>query len=136
MFDEIPGVVFPLKYKEAATQPDQLTKTYEVTLTMKAPKKHNILPGMTARVIAQTELDEDDPSNYFLPVNTVLKDSQGNFVFSVKDHEDGTATVTKKRVEVGEINQLGIEIISGISEGDTVVTAGTSKIYSGLVVKY
>lgn len=135
-FDEIPGVVFPLKFKEASTKPDELTKTYEVTLTMLASRKHNILPGMTARVIARRELDDDDPANFFLPVHVVLKDSQGNFVYGVKDNNDGTGTITKKRVMVGEINRLGIEIYSGIEEGDSIISAGMSKVSDGMLVKY
>lgn len=135
-FDEIPGVVFPLTYKEASTQADELTKTYEVTLNMSAPTEHSILPGMTARVIAQRDLDSDDPSNHFLPVNVVLKDNQGNFVFRVKDNHNGTASIAKQKVTIGEINELGIEIFSGIKEGDKVVTAGMSKISDGMLVRF
>ena len=135
-FDAIPDVFFPLKFKEASTQPDELTKTYEATLTMLTPSDQNILPGMTARVIAQRELDEDDQFNFFLPVNAVLKDSQGNFVYSVKDNNDGTGTIIKKVVTIGRINQLGIEISSGIKKGDHVITAGMSKISDGMLVKF
>jgi multidrug efflux pump subunit AcrA (membrane-fusion protein) len=38
-------------------------------------------------------------------------------------------------VEVGEILSDGMEIRSGVSPGDLVVTAGVSRIYDGLEVR-
>ncbi|MEM7565428.1 MAG: efflux RND transporter periplasmic adaptor subunit, partial [Pseudomonadota bacterium] len=135
-FDAIPDTAFPLEFKDVATQPDEVTKTYQVTLSMKSKPQHNILPGMTARVVAERKVSEDLSSGIYLPANVVLKDSRGNFVYIVKSHEDGTGIVVKKPVDIGDISQLGIEILSGIDEGEAVLTAGMSKVSDGMKVKF
>jgi len=136
-FDGIPGVEFPLVFKEVSTQADDVTKTYQVTLTMVNPEDHTILPGMTARVIASNLLASSSPENYFyLPVKTILKDSQGNFVFVVVAQGAGVGVISRRPVTMGEITQLGIEIFSGIKPGDQVLTAGMSKVTDGMKVKF
>lgn len=135
-FDAIPEVSFPLKFKEVATQPDEVTKTYEATLSMEKPKNHTILPGMTARVVAELSIPDNISPKFYLPANVVLKNSSGNFVYSVVDNKDGSGTIVMKTVTIGEISQLGIEIFSGIAEGEHIVTAGMSKVSDGLRVKF
>ena len=123
-------------FEEVATQPDEITKTYEVTLSMAAPQDYNILPGMTARVRARR--DQPDPSQemIFLPAKVVLQDSAGNFVYTVRDNQDGTATVVKTMVEAGEIGERGIEIRAGVKAGDLVLSAGMSKVSAGMKVRF
>ncbi len=135
-FDAIPGMSFPLKFKEIATQPDEVTKTYELILSMESPKGQTILPGMVAQVMAEKLLAEDLQPQYYLPANSVLKDSEGNFIYTVISGEKGTGSIVRKAITIGEITQLGIEIFSGINEGDHVLTAGMSKVTEGMQVKF
>lgn len=136
-FDGIKDIEFPLVFKEISTQADDVTKTYEVTLSMVNPKEHTILPGMTARVTAENLIPSSDSVSYFyLPVNTVLKDSKGNYIFMVIDQGDGVGKIKRQAVTIGELTQLGIEIFSGIKQGDKVLTAGMSKVIDGMDVKF
>jgi RND family efflux transporter MFP subunit len=136
-FDAIKDVEFPLVFKEVSTQADDVTKTYEVTLSMVNPKEHTLLPGMTARVTAENLLPSNETTPYFyLPVNTVLKDSKGNYIFMVIDQGDGVGKIKRQVVTIGELTQLGIEIFSGIKQGDKVLTAGMSKVIDGMDVKF
>ena len=135
-FDGVPGKEFPLTFKEVATQPDDVTKTYEVTFTMDSPKEHTILPGMTARVRGEKILANDSGAEYFLPPNVVLKDSNGHYVFVVEKESDGIGKVSRKTVTIGDINQLGIEVYAGIIEGEQVLSAGMSKVTDGMLVKF
>ncbi len=135
-FDALEGQSFDLKFEEVATQPDEITKTYEVTLSMPAPEGYNILPGMTARVRASRAESELAQAKIFLPAKVVLQDSAGNFVYTVRDNKDGSATVVKTQVDAGDISQLGIEILSGVSTGDLVLSAGMSKVSDGMKVRF
>ncbi|MFT5451661.1 MAG: RND family efflux transporter MFP subunit [Enterobacterales bacterium] len=136
-FDAIKDIVFPLVYKEVSTQADDVTKTYEVTLSMVNPEEHTLLPGMTARVTAKHLLPSSESASYFyLPVNTVLKDSKGNYIFMVIDQGDGVGKIKRQAVTIGELTQLGIEIFSGIKQGDNVLTAGMSKVIDGMDVRF
>lgn len=135
-FEAIPDATFPLSIGEVSTSPDEATKTYEVTLVMERQKNRNILPGMTARVIAERTLAESFDANFYLPANVVLKDSQGHYVFTVTDNENGSGTVHRTEVTIGEISQLGIEIFNGVKEGEQVLTAGMSKVSDGMQVRF
>lgn len=136
-FDGVKDTTFPLVFKEVSTQADDVTKTYEVTLSMVNPEEHTFLPGMTASVRAENLLPSSDSVPYFyLPVNTVLKDSKGNYIFTVIDQGEGIGTIKRQAVTVGELTQLGIEVFSGIKQGDKVLTAGMSKVIDGMDVKF
>lgn len=136
-FDAISDKSFPLIFKEVSTQADDITKTYQVTLSMKAPKSHTILPGMTAMVKAESLLSRSlETQPFYLPSNTVLKDTNGNFVFTVKEVADGIGQIKRRSVSVGDLTPLGLEVFSGIEEGDVIVTAGMSKVIDGMEVKY
>jgi len=136
IFDEIPDQEYPVKFKEVSLQADEVTKTYEVTFSMKSPAEHTILPGMTAITKGRQRLRASDHRiKYFLPSFSVLKGSDGNFVFIVEPLNDGTGTIRKVGVEIGEITSEGIEVFSGISSGQHLVTAGISKISDGMIVK-
>ena len=136
-FAGISGVEFPVEFKEVATQADEVTKSYQVTLVMVAPKTHNILPGMPAVVKEQRTLSQASlKSQFYLPANTVLKDSNGHYIFSVVRTADGVGEIKRRAVTIGNITPLGIEIASGIKQGDVVLTAGMSKVTDGMAVKY
>ena len=137
IFEQLDGVVFPLTFKEVSLQADEVTKTYEVTLTMPYSNEYNILPGMTATVVAKKLFPESEfNASYYIPAKSVLKDSKGNFVYVVNRVSEGVGRVSRKEVTVGRITSLGIEIHSGIAEGDNILTAGMSKVSEGLEVKF
>jgi hypothetical protein len=135
IFDALSDAEYPLEFTEASTQADEVTQTYELTFTMKRPKGIILLPGMTARVRAETPVTELSDANYFLPANVVLKDRNGNYVFVVNDVGEGRGEIARRSVIVGEISQFGIKIFSGIELGERVVTAGMSKVSDGMLVK-
>ena len=136
VFDELSDKEFPLIFKEVATKPNAVTKTYDVSLSMEAVTEFNILPGMTARVIATRVFPEEEfVANYYLPAKSVLKDSTGQFVYAVKQIREGVGEIQRIDVNVGEITSLGIEVFSGINVGDQILTAGMSKAFIGMEVK-
>ena len=137
IFDEIQGQEFPAKYKEVSLQADAVTKTYEVTFIMDNPIDHTILPGMTAILRGTKRLTAADAEKrFFLPSNSILKDSSGNFVFIVEPAEEGKGRIKKVSVQIGEITTQGIEVFSGVTSGQHLVTAGVSKITDGMLVKF
>jgi len=135
-FDAIPDASFPLRISEVSTAPDAVTKTYQVTLVMDTPSDRNILPGMTARVVAERTLPDETSAHFYLPANVVQKDSNGNFIYTVRDNGDGSGTISRIEVTIGEIRQSGIEIFSGVKQDDRVLTAGMSKVSDGMLVKF
>ncbi len=69
---------------------------------------------------------------YLLPLSAIANSGNDPFVFVAQaDGDDGQATVVKRAVEIGELTELGIEVLRGIRPGDLVVTAGVSVIRDG-----
>lgn len=135
-FENIPNREFVLAFKEVATQADDVTKTYDITLTMPMPEGINLLPGMTGQVTAKKVFPEDEfNASFYLPVKTVLQDSGGHYVFVVNAATEGIGTIERRNVTVGRITSLGIEVFSGVSPGDQILTAGMSKVSPGMQVK-
>lgn len=136
-FDEIPGEEFPAIFKEVSLQADEITKTYEVTFSMKSPVDHTILPGMTAIIHGtKRKSASDEVERFYLPSSSVLKDSGGNYVFVVEPRESSKGVIRKLPIQIGEITAQGIEVFSGVTSGQNLVTAGVSKISDGMLVKF
>lgn len=134
-FNGLPEKQFPLTFSEISTISDEHTKTFEVIFTMDSPQSQTILPGMSAVVSAQISLPDGSEPAFYLPANTVLKDRENNFVYVVTAKAEGQGMIRKKVVVIGDITPLGIEVFSGLKQGDAVITAGMSKVSDGMLVK-
>ena len=135
-FASIPDQTFDLTFKEISTQADDVTKTYQVVFTMPTPQTHTILPGMSARVRVYKAETTEATAEYFVPTQSVLKDSKGNYIYTVTANGDGTGTVHRQEVTIGDITAWGIEVYTGVENGQHVITAGMSKVSDGLKVKF
>ena len=66
----------------------------------------------------------------------VGEDRDGRFVFVLESMTGGesgasTAVVQRRAVTVGELTGDGLEILSGLEDGELVVTAGVRRLSSG-----
>ena len=73
-------------------------------------------------------------SNTFtIPVNTLQTDEQGKYVL-VAVAENGKLYARKKRVEVGQLYNDQLEIRSGLTAGDELITDGYQNLYDGQLI--
>ncbi len=90
--------------------------------------------GMAADVVFNFA-PESDRAVLAVPGLSVGEDRTGRYVF-VLDKADGDTWIARRRtVEIGEVFPDGIEIISGVSAGDLVVTAGVRRVIDGQRVR-
>ncbi len=68
-----------------------------------------------------------------VPVNTLQTDENGKYVL-VASMENGKMYARKKRVEVGEMYNNQLEIKSGLSAGDMLITDGYQNLYDGQLI--
>jgi RND family efflux transporter MFP subunit len=132
-FDALAGRTLAGSVSEVGVAPSEMATTFPVTVRLDGDTDE-IRPGMAAEV-AFTFGATDDRERFFVPPFAVGEDRDGRFVFRVEPTEPGLGIVHRSPVEVGELTAEGLEILSGLSDGDLVVTAGVSKITDSLLVR-
>jgi RND family efflux transporter MFP subunit len=132
-FAGLPGQRFELAYKEAATQADAKTQTFEITMTMPRPQGLQILPGMTANVaVTLAGLIRMDEIRYRVPANAVVGDNALEPRVWLVEPE--TLTVKARQVKVGKLRGRDIEVLEGLEPGDRIVIAGVAYLAEGMKV--
>ncbi|MEM9189951.1 MAG: efflux RND transporter periplasmic adaptor subunit [Myxococcota bacterium] len=89
--------------------------------------------GMTAEVAFELAEAEEEPVMR-VPATAVGEDREGRYVFVIERTEGDRGILHRAAVEVGGIENSGIEIRSGLEEGQLVVTAGVARVQDGLEV--
>jgi RND family efflux transporter MFP subunit len=126
-----PGVSFPARVKEFSTSADPDTRTFRVTLSFDPPKDVAVLPGMTAKVTVRAE-GVANASGYRIPAAAAIADDEGNPFVWVVDPE--TMAVERRSVELGELAEDEVTIVSGLSAGDQVAVSGVHQLREGMIV--
>lgn len=101
--------------KTVAPAPDTKTFTYNILIDV-SNKDNLIKPGMTAKVGMITEQRKN---TVLVPLNSVLSDSEGKYVFIIDDD-----IAIKKPVDVGITNDDMVEILNGIETQELIVVKG------------
>jgi len=107
---------------------DPLSRSFFIET--KLPVDKNFRPNQLAQVKIK---DYEKTDAISLPVNLVQTDENGKFVY-VAVNEKGKLVARKKVITAGEFYGNNIEILSGLSAGDVVVTEGYQSIFDGQVL--
>ena len=133
-FDALPGRRISARITEVGVALTGGASTYQVGagLTEAAPE---VRSGMAAEVTFTFAEGRDD--RILLPAVAIGEDSEGRFVFVLERNDDGTGTVRRRAVEIGEASSGlgGIEVLEGVAVGDEVVTAGVRRLTEGMAVR-
>lgn len=138
-FDALPGRVFAAKVTEAGVASVGTATTFPVTAKLVEPEA-DIRSGMAAEVAFRFSPADTEGRMLVSPV-AVGEDRDGRFVF-VLELEGGapadpgeapvsTAVVKRRAVRVGELTGAGLEILSGLENGELIVTAGVRRLSDG-----
>jgi len=100
---------------------------------MEPPEGINILPGMTANVVADLSAVQSSESKHYLPVSAVTADAGLDpFVWVI---DEQAMAVSKRPVQVGRMSGWNIEVEGGIEPGSRIVTAGVGYLAEGMQVR-
>ncbi len=111
------------------------SSTYPVVVKVEHPTS-DIRPGMPADVTFNfVSADGVQRQRLVVPASAVGEDTDGNFVFTVSETENGLAVVHKKKVTVGELSNEGFEVLEGLQNGELVATAGVESLTDRIRVK-
>jgi membrane fusion protein, multidrug efflux system len=130
--DAYPDEQFAGKVAVINPEVDTSTLNVKVRAEVKNPH-HHLLPGMYATV----DILAGKPQRYItLPQTAVTYNPYGNIVYLVEQQgtdNKGKPKLIAKQVFVttGETRGDQVAVLSGVKEGDTVVTAGQVKLHNG-----
>lgn len=105
---------------------DQSTGTVKVTVEL-ASGDASLKPGAFVRVAIKTDTRE---KSILVPKRAIVEEEGARFVF-LQDNE----AVRRVAVETGYENNVDVEILSGVSAGDSVVVAGQGALKDGTKIR-
>ncbi len=127
--DAFPDKTFEGEIQAVDSKVDEDTRNIAVRAVLSNPEK-NLRPGMFATASIRT----GDPQKFLtLPQTAVTFNPYGSVVFVVEE-KDGKAVARSVFVKTGATRGDQIAVLSGIKDGDEVVTAGQLKLRNGSVV--
>jgi RND family efflux transporter MFP subunit len=123
----VPGKVYRGRLRELAPAADPVTRTYAARIAFVAPDA-DVKLGMTAEVT----LDGAQDAVLTLPQTALFSIDGAPEVWVV---DPATHRVAARALRVGELAGDRVVIVSGLSAGEWVVTAGAHKLVAGQTVR-
>jgi RND family efflux transporter MFP subunit len=124
-------------YKEHETKADSATLTFKVTFSLPVPDDMNVLPGMSATVIANlAELFAAETAGATLvPIEAVFSaedqplDADRRQVWVI---DPATMRASRRDVKVGPLTSQSIAVLEGLDPGELIVAAGVNAVREGM----
>jgi membrane fusion protein, multidrug efflux system len=104
--------------------------TRAFNIEARIPAEANLKPNQIAQIKI---LDYSAEKAVVVPLNVVQSDEKGKYVFVMEKSGD-RMIARKKAVITGESFGQGIEIKSGLTGGEQLITEGYQNLYEGQVI--
>lgn len=127
------GKTFDGKVRQVASNINPANRSFAIEVSV--PNKDNVLrPNQSAKLRI---VDYTSKKATVVPTSTVQEDASGTkFVFTIDGSDAKSGTAKKTPVKVGSSSGNVTEILSGLSEGDRVVTEGANTISEGMKLNF
>lgn len=131
IFDALPDERFTGELVEFSTEADTATQTYRGRVAVQVPQMAPIFPGMVANVFASTQLN--GAQALLIPLSAVAATSDGSLAAWVVDPQDNS--VRPVAITLGDVAGASVEVLEGLSAGQTIVSAGVSRLLDGMTIR-
>jgi membrane fusion protein (multidrug efflux system) len=132
--DAFPGQIFKGEILAINSKVDSASRNVQVRALFNNPD-FKLLPGMYTAI----DIAVDQAKSYVtLPQTAIVFNPYGDSVFlAIKDEKDGKEAQVAHQtfIKTGLTRGDQVAIVSGIAQGDSVVTAGQIKLRNGTVLK-
>jgi membrane fusion protein (multidrug efflux system) len=130
--DAFPTATFDGEITAVNSKVDEATRNIQARATFKNPD-HKLLSGMFATVT----LEIGGSAHYVtLPQTAITYNPYGNTVYLVDASKDKDKPLAKQQfVTTGATRGDQVAILSGVKEGDEIVTGGQIKLHNGVPIK-
>jgi len=79
-------------------------------------------------------LDYTSPNAVVIPINTLQSDENNKYVYVMEKQSNGKTVATRKVIVLGQVYGDLVEVKSGLTGGEQLITAGYQNLYEGQVV--
>jgi membrane fusion protein, multidrug efflux system len=114
------------KITYAAKVISPLNRTFTATINLDGKKEYH--PNMIA---IMKIVDYSNPKAFVVPVSTIQKAQEGDFIFIVENKK-----AKKIKVKVGRTYNGNAEILEGLKEGDQLIFKGFQELNEGETIKF
>lgn len=130
-------VAFPDLGKEVEAKVDFVSKYINpINRTFIIESAIPAIENLKANMVAIIQInDYHNPEAIQLPMNVILTDLSGSYVYRVQN-EDGYRAAIKQKVTIGTSYNGMAEITSGLNEGDLVVSTGFQDLVEGEYIRF
>jgi len=132
-FNAIKEQTFAATITEVGVAAVGAATTYPVVVRLDE-EVDRVRSGMAAEVSIKFGRENEETA-FYLPPKAVGEDRDGRFAFVAVPAADGLAKVERRALTTAEIGSDGLRVLSGVEEGDLLVTAGLTYLKDGLVVR-
>jgi membrane fusion protein (multidrug efflux system) len=127
------GISYQGKVRQVGNYINPNNRTFSIEITL--PNPDNLLrPNQVA--VLKIE-DYKNPKAILLPENIVQETADGSkVIYTINEFgKDNIAKVTQKKIEIGYTSGTYVEVKSGITAGEIVVTDGAKSLKDGIKVE-
>ncbi|MBE7566031.1 MULTISPECIES: efflux RND transporter periplasmic adaptor subunit [Acidithiobacillus] len=131
--DALPGQTFSGKVTALGSAVNSTTRQIEVQATIDNPK-NQLRPGLFGELTVVRDTTE---KVLVIPVSAISYNTFGDYVYVIhKEKKDGKTqeTAVQQVIKPGKQRDGMVEILSGLKQGDRIVTAGQVKLVNGSLV--
>lgn len=118
------------KVASVDNQIDPVTRAIKVRAILENPE-YELKQGMLMEVTLQTK----ERQSLVISEAALMPLASNNFVFVVRESADKKLLVERKKIEIGQRLIGSVEVVSGLTEGEKVVTHGVQKLRAGQAIK-
>ena len=127
---DLGGEELPATVRVVSRAINATSRTFTVELRLNSAKAADLRPNMVATVRI---LNYNRPNATVIPVDLVQKDEQNSYVYVIG--QEGSRSVAKKRIiKTGNTYNGKVEVTSGLTATDKVISAGYQNLNEGQVV--
>lgn len=127
-FWALPKITLAGRIREIAPMADKVSRTYKVRISLINPPPEVKL-GMTATA-SLLDTGNSGKITAYIPLSAIYQTKKTPAVWIVNNE-----TVSLRQIKIGSFHDNQAQILSGLSNGDVIVTAGVHKLWEGQKVR-
>lgn len=118
--------IYHAKIINRGVSANPINHSYKV-MALTDNRRHQLLPGMVCKVMIENTSGD---YNIVIPQHAIMISGQDRYVWTVREGK-----AHRQNVMTGDILTAGVVITSGLTSGETVITAGQNKVSEGTIVR-